>query len=240
MFEQYRQGIIDYLKGVYPNEGVIGITASGLLPIENKAIDKAYSFDVDWPDVELLALVHSHPIIEGNGNNDYPSEADMLGQINSNIPWGLCVLDDDGREDLFYWGNGVPSPPFIGRPYRWGPTGTDGKGDCFALIKDYYRHTYKIELDEQPRSKDFYRANQDHYMANLDRQGFKLIETSEQPIEGDLIFMRIRSDVVNHAGIYIGDGKILHHLDLQLSRIEGAHRYAPFMACYARYREPLQ
>ena len=32
----------------------------------------------------------------------------------------------------------IISPPLIGREFRHGASGSDDKGDCYALIKDWY------------------------------------------------------------------------------------------------------
>jgi cell wall-associated NlpC family hydrolase len=56
-------------------------------------------------------------------------------------------------------------------------------------------------------------------MEGYQQAGFVGIKDGEQPEVGDIILMQIRSNngVPNHAGIYIGDGLMLHHLYGRLS-----------------------
>ncbi|MDO4777192.1 MAG: C40 family peptidase [Cardiobacteriaceae bacterium] len=77
----------------------------------------------------------------------------------------------------------------IGTPYLWG--GTSPKGfDCSGLVH-YLYHKQGISL---PRSS---------------RDQFAALPAVDQPQPGDLVFFR-KKGVINHVGIYVGDGKMLH------------------------------
>ena len=54
------------------------------------------------------------------------------------------------------------------------------------------------------------------YLDNFAKEGFKET-TLEQITYGDLFLMQLESPVPNHAGIYLGDGVVLHHVQGRLS-----------------------
>ena len=50
---------------------------------------------------------------------DAPSASDIAGQMNSALPWGLCVVSADRTVSKpFYWGDTLEPPPLIGREFR--------------------------------------------------------------------------------------------------------------------------
>lgn len=77
----------------------------------------------------------------------------------------------------------------IGTPYLWG--GTSPKGfDCSGLVHYLYgKHGVSL-----PRSS---------------RDQFASLPAVDHPQPGDLVFFR-KKGVINHVGIYVGDGKMLH------------------------------
>lgn len=79
---------------------------------------------------------------------------------------------------------------FIGVPYRWGGTSTNGF-DCSG----YLQHVFN-QLDVSlPRTvSDMWNAT----------------KSVEQPSVGDLVFFETYKPGPSHAGIYIGDGKFIH------------------------------
>ena len=54
------------------------------------------------------------------------------------------------------------------------------------------------------------------YLDNFAKEGFNET-TLEQIAYGDLFLMQLESPVPNHAGIYLGDGVVLHHVQGRLS-----------------------
>lgn len=161
----------------------------------------------DWVQAEsrglIIGIVHTH-----NGDVT-PSVVDRNMCNRSGVPWWIVNVKGE-------WTRIVPddwSP--IGRPFAWGIQ------DCLSLFRDVAR----VE-------KDFLRWNefwdtQDLFMENLAKAGF--VTVNEDPINGDGLLLSIRgSGKVNHCGIYVGDGKILHHLPGRLARIDdlGVLHYA--------------
>ena len=97
-----------------------------------------------------------------------------------------------------------------------------GTNDCYSLIREFYQVAFNIELTNYARPDFWWNAGMDLYNDFFPREGFKTIEIA-RPKDlqyGDVILMAIKSTMPCHAGIYIGDGKILHHFYGRKSAIE--------------------
>ncbi len=147
----------------------------------------------------------------------YPNEREMVAQLASDAPWIYLRTDGVDCEDPVIWGKGSPLWAYIGRPFRHGVM------DCYSLIRDYYKLEYKLFLDEYPRDWFWWDSKSDYlsamrppvkdlYGENFSKQGFTPIANTTDLKQGDSVLMKLNSDSINHAAIYIGDGKILHHV----------------------------
>lgn len=217
----------------WPREACGVVTPDGYVPLRNVDPDPENAFDCT-EEVQpyiiagtIRALVHSHPHpAEGNAKvRDWPSSADMRSQMAMNVPWGILVSAKDGTSEPWFWGPGMPIPPLVGRQFRHGPSGTDGKGDCYALVKDWFAQEHGIELLDLPREWNWWahpelKPDTDIYDAHFEEAGFRTISASEvrrgdcamitiptQPIEGNGPALTR----TNHAAVYIGGEKVLHH-----------------------------
>lgn len=161
--------------------------------------------DAEYPLRGLEAVIHSHPC-----GTEYPTYDDQKGQIATNVPWGIVVIDEHKNPNLFFYGEGVEKPPLLGRRYRWGPSGTDGGGDCFALLKDYYQEVLGICLPEYPREYKFWEKGQNPYLESYLDYGFIEVPMEKADIH-DLVFMKISSEIVNHVGVIYDSAHIIHH-----------------------------
>jgi cell wall-associated NlpC family hydrolase len=84
----------------------------------------------------------------------------------------------------------------LGTPYRWGGNTPESGLDCSGLVGYVFRTTLGIELPRASRE-----------MARMgDAQ---LIRKREDLQQGDLVFFG-RKGLVNHVGIYVGEGRFLH------------------------------
>jgi len=97
----------------------------------------------------------------------------------------------------------------IGVPYRWGGTAPSTGFDCSGLVKYVFQTALGIEL---PRvSRDQARRGQP-----VNRQ---------ELTPGDLVFFSRRGKVINHVGIYLGDGRFVHAprtgRDVTISNLSG-------------------
>jgi len=70
---------------------------------------------------------------------------------------------------------------------------------------------HSIALSEYPRSWRWDLNGQDLYGQHFRDEGFREIPGADL-LPGDSVLFSIRSTVANHAAVYLGGGKILHHL----------------------------
>jgi len=130
--------IKDYCRLQYPNEACGLIVDGQFVPVANLSSTPTETFEMHqnvWLDFKIEAVIHSHV----NGNN-HPSEADMRFQMASAVPWGLVCVSPEGHvTEPWFWGDWTVELDYLGRKWRHGPTGTDGGGDCYALVRDFYK-----------------------------------------------------------------------------------------------------
>lgn len=226
----------------YPEESCGAVTEAGYEPLVNRlAGHRPHAFECNDAVGELLAagrllaLVHSHP----DGPNA-PSAADIGAQRSMDVPWGLVVCNDSLASVPFYWGDSLTPPPLLERPFRHGPSGTDGCGDCGALVRDYFRLTHNILIPDFPRDDEWWTNGQDLYADHYEAAGFVRADR-DNARPGDVALIQWRTPasnpVANHAGIFLGQGLILHHLDGRLSRQEPIIGWMKFVRGWLRHSE---
>lgn len=231
--EKVKQDATAHALAEFPKESVGFVIGGEYHPVENIHPTPTLEFQTPlkaWRD-EIEAVIHSHT----NGF-DAPTAADIQGQIDTGKAWGLITLDDaQVKKELFYWGPGVECP-LIGRQWRSGPTGTDNSGDCYAIIRDFYRDELKIQIPEFSRDEDSFCRGENLYIEGFEKAGFHTISHLELA-PGDVILMRIQAGVTNHGAIYLGNGEILHHLQNRLSRRDVATRYQRYITHFLRHKD---
>lgn len=222
----------DHARAEYPREACGLIVSGEYLPQVNTADAPERDFSIS-PSAYLAlsgrieAVVHSHPAQAGE--HVCPSSADMRAQIDSVVPWGIVPVVAGEPGEPFFWGDSLPIRPLLKRPFIHGVT------DCYGLIRDYYRLEGRGTLPQIPRDDEWWANGGDLYAEGLrSTPGLRLIErTAVRP--GDMIFFEVRAKRTNHAGIYLGDGLILHHLYGKLSAREEVSRWMRFATHFARY-----
>lgn len=222
----------EHALSAYPNEACGLVVRGAYVALQNIADDPKTTFEID--PVEMLrpgveAIVHSHP-----DEAPLPSATDMEQQIASGLPWGLTSTNGTEATEPWWWGPGVPVPPLLAREFRHGPSGSDGKGDCYALIKDYYALERGVELLEFPRGWQWWDHDEDLYRQGFGKTGFHVIDRDAlRP--GDVVLAQVNAKVTNHGGIYLGRGLILHHLTNRLSREEPLNRWMSYVTHALRH-----
>ncbi len=219
---EVRAAIKAHFEAEWPREACGAITPDGYRPLRNRHPDPVHFFDCADEAAplqiagSLLALVHSH-----TRGDPAPTEADMRQQIATGVPWGIAAVTGQGAEAPFFWGDTVwqdtPRPAYVGRPFRHGPTGTDGAGDCYALCRDWYLQELGIALPEWPRNENWWHDGANHYLDNFRQLGFRELGLGEPPRRGDGALFKLAADVPEHAAIFVGNEQLLHHLSHRLS-----------------------
>lgn len=223
--------IKSHARSEYPKESC-GLVINGrYFACLNTAEDPYKDFTIDngtYLDAVKLgldAVVHSHP-----DGKRCPSGSDMRSQIAMDVKWGILVVTKEIVSDIIWWGGDTPIPPLLERPFVHGIT------DCYALIRDYYRLEQNIFLPDWPRDMEWWNKNQDLYMDNFAEQGFTAISVAtDAPQIGDACLCKLFSSVNNHAGVYVGDGLILHHLQNRISCHEPVYRWMNHISIWLRY-----
>lgn len=162
--------------------------------------DQFHIHPEDWVAAEdagqILGVVHSHP-----GGTTAPSEADRDGCDRSGVPWWI-VTPEGG------WARITPTGWDVrGKVFAWGVQ------DCYSLARDAYAH-----MPDFVRGPGFWRTH-DLFSEGLADAGFERVD--DGPQVGDALLLSIRgAGVPNHCAVYIGGGRVLHHLPRRLSREE--------------------
>lgn len=234
-----------HARAVFPEESAGVVIAGVYHALPNRAADPAQahregdpecgcrlcSFEIDARDYVHLGepeiVVHSHP-----HGPLFPSVADQIGQRDSFRPWALIALDETQVAPALVWGDEVLPAPLIGRTFL------HYVADCYTLIRDVYRLGREgcalqgidwplaaIDLPNYVRGDAWWKTGGSFYDVEPFKIGFREVQGDDvQP--GDIFLRRIKSNVLNHGGVLLNGGMILHHLPGRLSRREPAHLWA--------------
>lgn len=165
---------------------------------------------------EILMVVHSHP-----NESARPSEGDLVSIEAHGLPFLIVSVYKDlitGEMNADDYTITEPSgyeAPLIGR--RWAPPTLD----CYSLIRDLYSRELGITVPDfeiEKRAGKWWedKDNSSLYLDHFEEAGF--VRVDWPPQKYDVIFMEVGSKAgPNHAGIYLGDNIILHHLYGRLS-----------------------
>jgi len=155
------------------------------------------------------------------------------------------IEDEDVDKPVFYveWPSGkhaliVPESwrniaPLEGRPY------SPRAWDCYTLAQDYYKANYNFSpppmTAELKELKNGWSATSFNGNEELDSNW----EMTVNPQKGDAIFFGVgkysfENKNPNHCGIYLGDGKFLHHYSGRISCIEDLEDWSHWILNYVR------
>lgn len=103
----------------------------------------------------------------------------------------------------------------LGREFIHGTT------DCYGIIRDFYRDNFNITLTDYARPDEWWNHGMDLYMENFSAEGFELLDIHPTQYQvGDVFLMAIKTSMACHAGVYIGNGQMLHHFYGRRSNVE--------------------
>lgn len=154
---------------------------------------------------EIIRILHSHCY-----SSALPSEIDKVSCEASGLPWSIVSVPNG---DWFHFSPSGFKAPLVGR--QW----CHGVHDCYSIIRDYYKDEFQIFIPDFDREYEWWLRGGNLYLENFENAGFYEI-SFEELRPGDVLLMQIRSNVINHGAIYLGDDKILHHLNKRLSSRE--------------------
>jgi hypothetical protein len=93
-----------------------------------------------------------------------------------------------------------------------------GLFDCYTLIRDYYKRNFDLYLPTNiQRNWEWWAQGENLYVDNAKDYSFEEVSDIQKH---DVLIMKIGSSMPNHGAVYLGEGKILHHLAGRFSTIQ--------------------
>ena len=221
-----------YFFEKYPEEGCgVLLNKKGVLqwiPCDNVAFDKLNSFKISGKDFvrlslsgDIEAIVHSHP-----DESCEPSGSDISTSEHLKLPYHIYSIPE-GKKYVYTPTTKVST--LLGRSYKF------GEQDCWTLVRDYYLQTFNYKLPMIEFEEDFYETGLDYFANSIGPWGGEEVST---PKKGDIIFFKILNEIENHCGVYIGEGKYIHHMKDRLSCTESIYSgWAKYITRYIRCKK---
>lgn len=197
----------------FPNEGGGIVTHDGVfIPLENEGQHKEIEFEIStevWANYEeqVRCIVHSHTydlISALTHDPRIPSKADMIGQISTNVEWAIVVTNGEEVSEPIFWGDVKHRPPLMERDFIF------NVNDCLSFMRDWQYQNVGVILPDLARDWNWNDLGENHFEVNFESWGFYDV-TNEPEKVGDVVFMKIQCDVVNHIGVIEEPGVLIHH-----------------------------
>ncbi len=175
-------------------------------------------------ELDIDALVHSHT----NGL-DHPTKMDLECQAEMEKPWFVIVLQE-GKvlKEVFEFGKHLPAEPYVNRKFRY------GVNDCVTLVSEWLKREMGVPMHRPPDEFGWWHKGENLIIEGLIDQKFVKVKEKDTQ-RGDVILMKIGSHVVNHLGVYLGRGMMLHHPALKPSRESSVEIWRGCVDGYMRY-----
>lgn len=188
-----------------------------LIECTNVALDPDRQFKIsatEWAKLflseEVLEVWHTHP-----NEVAAPSQGDLVRLEKTGLPWHIVSWPEGGHS--------YTKPTGYVAPYE-GRVFIHGILDCYALCRDWYERELGIELPDDDREDKWWDKpdGPNYYVDGFEKNGFERVDPEVKTANlkrGDGLLMQVASRKVNHAAVYLGEGKILHHLYGKLSEV---------------------
>lgn len=173
----------------------IYVPCANVAPMDNDFEISAEEFAEVSDNYKILAVVHSHV-----GTNPNPSQADLIQIEHNNIPY--FIMNYPLNTHTYTEPTGYVAP-YVGRPFVHGIT------DCYAIWRDFYKREFGIDMIDYYRGHEWWAKGDNLYLDNYINAGFVEVDNLQY---GDIILMKVASQVPNHCAVYIDNNIILHHV----------------------------
>lgn len=202
-----------HAEACYPKEACGYVVKKGrravVIPVDNVSKDPTQEFLMDAQQQlaieeteNIIGLIHSHPDCQAAR----ASEADIANCNTSELVWTIVTVPGGDVTEIH-----PETPPLIGRPFVLGTY------DCWGLMVDWHA-LQGVDIpryDDRPRHEWWTTGENPWYTEeNILAAGFVM---QEKPAVGSIIFMQVAAPTVNHVGLILPDGQMLHHLYGNLS-----------------------
>lgn len=222
--------IREYMLFCAPCEGC-GIISNGkFVPMPNVAPNKVDHFEISpsvWVDYKVDGVVHSHcaPC------HPEPTSTDMICQIKCGVPWGIVHVVNGHASKPLWWGDFRLSVPLVGRKFIWCAQ------DCYTLVRsEEFQRTGIIVPDE---ARDPWWKSDVIGTADTSKMYLQMPSSTRREV-GDVICMKIQHKFIDHFGIQVADGQMLHHMVDMMSARTPITRYEPFIQQIWRLRPEVR
>ncbi|HCY86587.1 MAG TPA: hypothetical protein DHV36_15745 [Desulfobacteraceae bacterium] len=208
------QDAVAHARMCYPFEACGAVINDRFVPFENQARDRENnflindrSFDQAYRAGQVQAVIHSH--------NDHPhaSQADQEQQQAMDIPFGIINLRNNSVLNVVFWGDGIPREPLCGRQFFY------GVWDCFSLVRDFIRERWGLITPNPTREYGWWHKGVKVFEPFLEGGlPFKPVPLDKIQPDDILFYGLYGSPILNHCGVLMESGLILHHFESHLSR----------------------
>lgn len=166
----------------------------------------------DWEKAEelgeVVAVWHSEP----NGRGKL-SPADLTWSEEVATPYLMYAVEADKWD--YHEPNGWMHD-LTGRPFVYGIL------DCYSTARDFYNAKHGILLPNYQREHGWWKHS-DLITKTYGDAGFVRVDDELRPSDGILMSTMPKYRVVNHIGIYVGEGYMLHHPSNRASTLRPYH-----------------
>lgn len=208
-----------------------GIIAEGkFIPKANIAQNRRDFFEIcpsAWAEHDIQGVVHSHcpPCTKE------PTATDMESQIRSGVPWAVVHVRNGHAEKPLWWGDYRLAAPLIGRKFIWCVQ------DCYTLVRSEEFQRTGVIVPDEPRDPEW---KSDVIGVAETSKMYQHLPGSAKRQNGDVVCMRIQHKFIDHFGIQMPDGQMLHHMVDQYSITTPITRYEPFIQQIWRLRPEVR
>ncbi|WP_434657765.1 C40 family peptidase [Chromobacterium violaceum] len=196
--------MLDYAAQAGEREACGLVLDSGrVYACRNVAAEPAHFFQIDpagWAAAEQLGRIvgiwHSHP----HGTAE-PSLVDRAMCERTGLPW--YIVSHPGGDYRHIAPSGWRAD-YLGRPYCYGVF------DCWELVRDWFARERGVSLPRPAGEDGWWDRGLDLFTLSAEAAHFEWVD--DAPQAGDVLLMQIRGQQPNHVAVWLGDGRILHHL----------------------------
>lgn len=228
--------VVAHVLDCYPEEAAGIITTDNLfIPYDNIAKKPLISFQIDrrcFIDYDVKAILHSHvynpsePLVD---DPRIPSKADLQGQISTAVEWGIVVCEGENVTQPFWFGDYDHRPDLMDREF------IHNMQDCYAFMCDWQYAEYGVKMKNRPRNFDWFTKGENIFDDDFEKWGFKDVSHLEEQ-RGDVILMKIQSEVTNHIGVVLEPNLIAHHLFGRFPVVEPKSKWHKYITRRVRHK----
>jgi proteasome lid subunit RPN8/RPN11 len=198
---------VEHCRKQLPNEGCGIFINDEFIPFKNKSenpekefIINDSLFDSYFINKKIQCIIHSH--------NNYPhaSKQDQIQQKELEIPFGIINFRNGGAEHFLFFGNNIPINPLKNRPFFFGIF------DCLSLVRDYTYSWSNILIPCPVRDFDYWKNNESLFEDHIENKTYPVKYININDLKtNDMILYKFDSKFINHIGVLLPNGKVLHH-----------------------------